>query len=232
MNSHVARQWLAGMACLVAGAAQAASIAWSNGPNYNGANGFQGILTNGSLVAAYDLGTSPSAPPLTVDPSGLNITFTPIDSPFFTAYNFNSGSPGSTDAAWNTIVDTTEWTASNFSAPAFLSGLTAGRSYQVQFFASDSRSCCDTRTSWFSDGVGAPSTPVVQGSFTSVVGTFVADAGSQTINFFANSQAPILSAYVLRDITITPNVPEPSTYAMLLAGLAGLGWVARRRRAR
>ncbi|MCU6496952.1 PEP-CTERM sorting domain-containing protein [Rugamonas sp. A1-17] len=33
----------------------------------------------------------------------------------------------------------------------------------------------------------------------------------------------------LEQVTITAAVPEPSTYAMLLAGLAGLGWLARRR---
>jgi hypothetical protein len=29
---------------------------------------------------------------------------------------------------------------------------------------------------------------------------------------------------------ITPAIPEPSTYALMLAGLAGIGWMARRRR--
>jgi hypothetical protein len=29
---------------------------------------------------------------------------------------------------------------------------------------------------------------------------------------------------------ITPAIPEPSTYALMLAGLAGVGWMARRRR--
>ena len=32
----------------------------------------------------------------------------------------------------------------------------------------------------------------------------------------------------LRDIAVAA-VPEPETYAMMLAGLLGIGWVARRR---
>ena len=32
-------------------------------------------------------------------------------------------------------------------------------------------------------------------------------------------------------VVATPPVPEPGTYALLLAGLAGVGWAARRRRA-
>src|SRR4051812_12829750 len=85
---------------LLTSAAHAASITWSLAPNYDGPNGFEAILTNGSLVVAYDLG---SATPQTVDPTGINITFTPIDHPAFTSFIFSSGSPGSTDAAWNSI---------------------------------------------------------------------------------------------------------------------------------
>ncbi len=104
---------------LLTSAAQAASIAWATGPSYDGPNGFEGILTNGSLVAAYDLAT---ATPQTVDPTGINLTFTPIDHPAFTAFIFSSGSPGSTDVAWNSIVDSTEWTSGDFTAPNFLTG--------------------------------------------------------------------------------------------------------------
>jgi hypothetical protein len=38
------------------------------------------------------------------------------------------------------------------------------------------------------------------------------------------------NAVVLDNLTFTTPVPEPSTYAMLLAGLAAVGFVARRRR--
>jgi hypothetical protein len=48
---------LALAALLLTGAtAHGASIDWSLGPTYNGPNGFQGILTNGSLVAARNVG--------------------------------------------------------------------------------------------------------------------------------------------------------------------------------
>jgi hypothetical protein len=209
---------LAWAALLLTGAtAHGASIDWSLGPAYNGPNGFQGILTNGSLVAAHNVG---GTAPLTVDPSGINITFLPSGHASFDGYLFGSGSPGSSDVAWNNIVNSTYFNYSDFTAPGFLTGLTSGRSYQVQFFASDSRTCCSLRTSTFSNGVGPASPEVVVGAFTSVVGSFVADGTSQTIRFMSSSDNPSLSAYVLRDVTQVSAIPEPSTYTLAVLGLA------------
>jgi hypothetical protein len=55
--------------------------------------------------------------------------------------------------------------------------------------------------------------------------SYEASAETYTINNFSFSAVSGAS-----DFTATP-VPEPGTTAMLLAGLAGLGWLARRRRA-
>lgn len=205
-------------------AASAASITWSAGPNFGGPNGHLGILTNGSLVEAVNL-TGAAGAPITVDPSGLNITFSTINSPFFNANWASATGGGNTDPGWSAILNTFEWqSGSNVTANNFLDSLTVGHQYQVQFFAART-DCCGTRTHWFGDGEGNFSTPINGNSYTSIVGTFTADDAGQTIQFLDSTNNPILNAYVLRDVTA---VPEPGTWVMMLAGLGLLGFSVRR----
>ncbi|MDP1785717.1 MAG: PEPxxWA-CTERM sorting domain-containing protein [Nitrosomonas sp.] len=209
--------------------ASAASISWSTGPNFGGPNGHLGILTNGSLVEAINLAGSSTASPITVDPAGINITFSTVNSPFFNANWSSATGGGNTDPGWSAILNTFEWqTGANVTATDFLDGLIAGHQYQVQFFAART-DCCGTRTHWFGDGEGNLSTPINGNTYTSILGTFTADDVDQTIQFFDSSTNPILNAYVLRDIT--PAVPEPTTWAMMLAGLGLLGFSVRRSKA-
>jgi hypothetical protein len=220
------------IAVLAAGAASAAEINWALGPSFGGTNGHLGILTNGTLVQAIDLGGTGSA--ITVDPTGLNLTFTRVDSPAFNAsvadssFGFlnNIG-----DAGWKAIIDTAEYNSADVSAATFLSGLTAGNTYQVQFFSGRSYPGLDSRLLKYGDGLGnfSPAVSMGQNVFTSMVGTFVADAATQHIVFDENVNLPTLNAYVLRDVTAP--VPEPGTWALLLAGLATTAGLARRRRA-
>ena len=204
----------------------AADISWSTGPTFNGPNGHLGILTNGSLVEAINLTGSPGAS-LTVDPGGLNITFSTVNSPFYPNSWSIAGNGGNTDAAWGTILNTFEWiSGSNPTISNFLSGLTLGHQYQLQLFAARS-DCCGTRTASFSDGAGHTSDEVRDDSYTSIVGTFTADAFTQTLQLIDSTSNPILNAYVLRDVS---PVPEPETYAMLLAGLGVLGLSIRRKK--
>jgi PEP-CTERM motif len=208
--------------------ASAASITWSAGPQFNGPNGDAGILTNGALVEAVNLSGNVGSP-IVVDTAGLNITFTTVDSPLFLQSWSAATGGGNSDAGWAAILSTFEWQAgSNVSATSFLSGLTIGNQYQLQLFAARNDNCC-SRTHSYGDGAGNVSASYADNSYTSVVGTFTADAATQTIEFFDSSNNPYLNAYVLRDLTAP--IPEPGTWALMLAGLAAVSTLARRRAA-
>jgi hypothetical protein len=206
-----------------------ASIDWSTGPTFNGPSGHLGILTNGSLVEAVNLkGVAGAA--VVVDPTGLALSFDTVNSTSFASNWVSAGGGGAADAGWASILTSFEWQGgSNVTSPSFLSGLTVGHTYQVQFFAARS-DCCGNRTATFGDGAGNLSAAVLHDSYTSIVGSFVADASSQTIQFIDSTANPILNAYVLRDLTAP--VPEPGAWAMMALGLAVFAASSGRRRSR
>ena len=226
MNHRLAR-W-ASLGLLAAGSSSfAADIAWTTGPSFGSANGHLGILTNGTLVDAVHLLGS-NAGSVTVDPAGLNLVFRNVDSPFFNTVFTDPGN-GIGDAGWAAVVRSFEWNSgSDVNALSFLSGLTVGATYQIQFFSGRSHPCCGDRTLIIGNGEGSVSAPISQAplAFQSVVGTFIADATTQRFVFDDNSNNPSLSAYVLRDVTA---VPEPGTWALMALGLAAVGVAGRRR---
>lgn len=57
-------------------------------------------------------------------------------------------------------------------------------------------------------------------------------AGSYTLNVFGNPSGSFGGGYGGFLATVTAPIPEPETYAMMLAGLGALGFLARRRRNR
>jgi len=208
------------LAAGAAGVAQAAQITWTTGPTFGGPDGHDGILTNGTLVAAIDLGGGGA--PITVDPTGLNLVFTRVDSPVFNA-SFADTSFGAVsdigDAGWRAVIDTAEYsTLGDVSAPAFLAGLTPGQTYQVQFFSGRAYPGLQGRLLKYGDGLGhfSPEVSMGQNLFVSMVGSFVADGTTQAIVFDENVNLPTLNAYVLREVS---PVPEPGAGAMALAGL-------------
>ena len=210
---------------IAAGSALSASVTWSTGPTFNGPTGYSGILTNGTLVEAVNMAGFVGID-LTVNPAGLNLTFVTRNSTSFEMFHTGAGAGGNTDAGWAAILNTFEWSNSNFTAASFLTGLTVGHEYQVQFFASRS-DCCGARTLTLGDGEGHLSTPTSLGSYTSIVGTFIAGASTQTIQFTDTDHAPSINAYVLRELSAP--VPEPGTWALMAAGLLAVGRIARRR---
>lgn len=208
--------------------ASAADVSWTLGPTFGGALGHEGILTNGTLVDAVHLAGSASGT-ITVDPAGLDLVFRNVNSSFFNS-SFTDPANDIGDPGWSSVIRTFEWSSStgDVDAASFLSGLTVGVTYQVQFFSGRSHPCCANRTLTIGDGQGHLSAPISQGPnvFQSVVATFVADGATQRFVFDDSANAPALSAYVLREVS---PVPEPGPWAMLLAGVAVVGRLARRR---
>ena len=89
------------------------------------------------------------------------------------------------DVDLDALLDSHAWHAGNPQETSItISGLTVGLNYQVQLIAvADSRGCCSARTYEPDDGTGNYGTGVTlqRGLFQSVLGTFTANADTQTI---------------------------------------------------
>jgi hypothetical protein len=119
-----------------------------------------------------------------------------------------------------------------------LGGLTSGKEYRVQIWSSSASWWSPTQTL----ALGSPNVTLssnISGTSGGVgqyaIGTFTAVGSSQTITlqgldmYDPGYQFPLMNALQVREIQA---VPEPSTYAMALAGLACGGYSMFRRRKR
>ena len=123
-----------------------------------------------------------------------------------------------------------------------LIGLTVGRTYNVKFYwGGGQQSCCGGTTTeqlQVSFGNSTQSTAVWNNPQAGFSGwfsesfAFVADGASQTLSFLAigtpYGQPPVV---LLDGVSVEAAVPEPATWAMLIAGFGLVGAAARRRRA-
>jgi fibro-slime domain-containing protein len=86
----------------------------------------------------------------------------------------------------------------------------------------------------FVDGQSVGQLGGVHGFTTATPTTSVLSAGNHTFTAFyadrAQTQAATYFNIVTEGITVTPSVPEPATWAMMLLGFGGIGLAIRRRR--
>ncbi len=225
-----------GMALSHVATTQAALVSWTTPPTT--ITTVNDISLNGTLVHAGRWGGASQN--VTRGAEVINFADRPINSNDgsagvtangeFTADAFIA--PGGFDANFHTVLDDFAFDGANPKTVTLL-GLIVGRQYQAQFFVTDDRACCGTRTQEWSDNIidnaGNETATFSHNSSSFVIGQFTADAASQL--FFARGVAQsenIVTAYVLRDITAAA-VPEPATMSLL--ALSGAAALRRRRRA-
>jgi hypothetical protein len=203
----------------------AAVVSWGSvGTNIQAGD----LITGGSPFLAQDSGAGPGA---TIgdnvfvagslqNAAGTGLASNTNNGGFYTGGGGDTGS-----AELNTIMNSHSYLGGG--ALFTLTGLTVGNSYDAQFIAvGDTRGCCASREQFVDDGNDNISGAMVRSGGDWVVGSFVADAATQTFNI-TGANDPGLSAIVVRDMGAGA-VPEPSTALLSLAGLLGLA--LRRRR--
>jgi hypothetical protein len=183
-----------------------------------------------ALTTAGLASTAASAqfPPVGNNPSGPEFIITEAaNGTFSTALNpVYSSDPGPYDGA-----DDTYFGVINNSSTV-LHSLTLSASPGVQAFGFDGDGLATTLgfTTLDPNGYGGPDV-----TYTNIS----ADLSSGTVNF-ANGIAgnggmdyfSLEEALALNTVVVTSGVPEPSTWAMMLLGFVGLGFMARRRKSR
>jgi hypothetical protein len=123
-----------------------------------------------------------------------------------------------------------------------ITGLTVGKHYTVDFdyaFAQQQGFYGDTVQN-LTVGFGAnptyttPSYTLASQGFSGWFAkslTFVADNTTDTLSFLAYGDKPVPPFALLSGVTFADPAPEPVSWALMIVGLAGVGAIARRRRA-
>jgi hypothetical protein len=130
----------------------------------------------------------------------------------------DSYSGGGLSTAYQDILTDTAYVNAGQTGTISLSGLTFGQEYQVQIWNAAGRNTLYSGTSTLQ----LPGSDYAIGDFTA--------AGPDFSFTFTNSTSPFSSYGEIFDVSVR-SIPEPSTYAMMIAGLAVLGFGLRRKRA-
>lgn len=234
------------IAALLSPPAHSADIIWSDPTQISGASD---VSTTGSLIGAYNVG-GVGVPSTTVNGvafqsfattggTGSSGNFTTIGSGFIGQSN-NDG--GSSAAPFSTLPAAYQTLLQSYSVPfagtitMTIAGLTIGAQYQFQCWSnvsSDRFSHGLTATAGNSITLFSNDDHAQGGLGEWVIGTFTADAATQSITFEGDGDGGVLNAFQLRRLSQTAAVPETgSTMALLGCALAGLFVAQRRLRAR
>jgi hypothetical protein len=132
---------------------------------------------------------------------------------------------------------------SNFQQDAIkqtITGLTPGDSYKVSFWwgaGQQNGFGGDTQSQWqVTLGTDTQSTSLANVPSQGFSGwmfqtfTYTAEASTEVLSFFANGSGGAPPLALLDGVSLQAAIPEPSTWAMLVLGFAGLGFAAFRRR--
>ena len=202
----------------------AATITWGTGQNITGDSD---VANNGTFDRAYIFGNIPwtvngvDFTAFTGNASGDTMSF-PNQDPGFGS----DGNPyRALSTAYQNLLYYGAWAYPSATASFTLNNLTSGFVYQVQIWANDSRTEGFGRAmalTGSSTALDYNTTEAVGGLGQFAIGTFTADSTSQVLNFSSSTQTPQLNGLSLRV------VPEPSTYALVVGGIATLLLIRRR----
>lgn len=111
---------------------------------------------------------------------------------------------------------------------ATLTDLVIGTQYSIQLFSIDNRGCCGHQTQYWDDLTGNASVGYAHNADVYIIGSFVADAITQSFRGYTNTsfqcsaaQCTNLNAAVLR--SQAAEVPEPAMLGLFGLGLVSLG---------
>ncbi len=168
------------LSCLLLCSLHAAEIDWQPPQSITGT--LTDFVTDGDLVSAHNGGNAT----VTIDPGGLNITFTPGLS--LGRNPFDADPATRQDSRYDSLLAQASWNTSPQTLN--LTGLTSGTDYLIQLWIADTRSCCMRRQKTYDSGPGTESVTLDSGLPSEfVIGTFTADGSTQALRFVGSGAA-------------------------------------------
>lgn len=220
----------------------AATVTWTAPTNISGDTD---VITTGSLVTArnlsqtqvtstvngvfFDIFPVPNNTNAIVGlPNVANFGIFDLESSD-TAYGSNSAPYTSLSTSYQTLLSSGAGSSTGSTLTLTLLGLTNGTPYLFQWWSNDSGLSYGGVNSTTASATNAVTldentTNAVGGMGQWASGTFTASGTSQVISL--SGPRPVINAFQLRTI------PEPSTFVLIIAGLAGLGSVTLRNKFR